>query len=114
MNMAELDDLPESVRAAIRTMSGEAGGNRDDAYDVIEAELLRLSRENAELHKAGARGALAQMKVESELAALKARIASAHTATVWDGHMGSGTVKVGAPDSLLGHRVALLDMGKVE
>lgn len=82
--MNELDKLRPEVAAAVRTMSGEAGGNRDDAYDVIEAELLRLARENETLiakcavlmslrkrHRARAE------RAESELAALKRRIADA-------------------------------------
>jgi hypothetical protein len=47
--MADLDTLRPEVQAAMRTMDGQAGGNRDDAYDVIEAELLRLADENARL-----------------------------------------------------------------
>lgn len=78
--MNELDKLRPEVAAAIRTMSGEAGGNRDDAYDVIEAELVRLARENETLtakcavlmslrkrHRANAE------RAEAELAALKQR-----------------------------------------
>lgn len=41
--MTDLDTLRPEVQAAMRTMDGQAGGNRDDAYDVIEAELLRLA-----------------------------------------------------------------------
>lgn len=87
--MNELDKLRPEVAAAVRTMSGEAGGNRDDAYDVIEAELLRLARENETLtakcavlmslrkrHRANAE------RAEAELAALKARIAEAPDATL--------------------------------
>ena len=41
--MADLNTLRPEVSSAMRTVNGEAGGNRDDAYEVIEAELLRLS-----------------------------------------------------------------------
>ncbi|HET9819598.1 MAG TPA: hypothetical protein VFP92_10575 [Rhodanobacteraceae bacterium] len=48
-DLSALDNLRPEVAAAIRIMSGEARGNRDDAYDVIEAELLRLAGENASM-----------------------------------------------------------------
>lgn len=79
--MNELDKLRPEVAAAVRTMSGEAGGNRDDAYDVIEAELLRLMEENATWHRRyGAQVEVAEFsnrraeRAESELAALKAKV----------------------------------------
>lgn len=113
----ELDKLRPEVAAAIRTMSGEAGGNRDDAYDVIEAELLRLAE--VELSRRAERiEALAEAnrqreraeRAESALAELRAKVESApvgvYAATAAD-HGVVHTHRWIAAD-LIGKRVRLL------
>lgn len=69
----------------------ESGNPIGPQWANIRAELLRLAarvqeleRENGELHKAAARGALAQMKVEAELAALRKRFAEAPMPVTWE------------------------------
>ena len=84
--MIELETLRPEVAAAIRTMCGEAGGNRDDAYDVIEVELLRLADENKRMRgiieTLDVEGHRRAEKAEAELAAVRARIADAPVATL--------------------------------
>lgn len=97
----DLDTLRPEVQAAMRTMDGQAGGNRDDAYDVIEAELLRLAGENAQLHESAQGGyedgwhALRNERdtLRAELAALKATIAGSNVGIITQlvTHIGSET-----------------------
>lgn len=134
--MVEMDDLPESVRGALRVLDGEAvctcsvaytsrgmkdpQCNHDLAEDVniISAELLRLASRVKELERllldarsVSDRWSAQCEQSESELAALKARIAEAPT-HVAEWTLAHGLTFNAADGTLDGRRVAMLDMGK--
>lgn len=125
--MAELDDLPRRIQNAIAAMQyAQENGicHAEEDLDTVCSELLRLfsrakelARENQTLRNAGVALLERAERAESELAALKAKIAAApimefplHKPTTDDGwrHVIESAVAV---RDAKGHRIALLDLG---
>lgn len=119
-NREDLELLPESVRDAIRRTEVTVEMfdtlvtvDRDD-WDAIRAELLRFASENMEFRKQVADWRSKAATFESELAALRQKIAEAITVpVVKDMHdTGSvfGLVRASLNERLIGKRVALLPL----
>lgn len=117
-----LSMLPEDVQGAVSVADQwagtyEHGFSAKNEWDTIRAELLRLARENAELHNSALGGyedgwhALRNERdaLKAELAKLKARIAEAPEATLSHGN-GELLVAVSAenPTDWAGKTVRLL------
>lgn len=118
---ADLSALPQHVREAAELfdIDAEKGTRytRHDDWQTIRAELLRLAGENAELHafrdtlmcteQAASERA---ERAESELAALRKRIAEAPVGTYEAGLADHGIVNTHrwASRAMIGKRVAML------
>lgn len=118
----DLSTLPEDVQEAVSVADRwagtyEHGFSAKNEWDTIRAELLRLARENAELHESAMGGyedgwhALRNERgaLRTELAKLKARIAEAPVAMLVHGN-GDLLVAVSAehPTDWAGKTVRLL------
>ena len=73
--------LPPEVAEAVEYVDSVFSDADNGEWACVRAELLRLAKENAELQKAAARGALAHMKCEAELVFAKERIEAMELST---------------------------------
>ncbi len=126
--MSEVDQsaslLPDVLRRDVMLLDADPIPH-STSWHRVRAELERLTRENAELRAASlgprmeqieahAEANRARERAESELTALKARIAEAVVVPYFHSYeeeISGRAVRTSSGD-LYGHRVALLDMGK--